>query len=48
MHRVSAGVGVPIQLPVGFHVLKVKMVMFVRGKFRGRHPAMGVIVSVRT
>ncbi len=47
MHRVSAGMGVAVQPPVGFHVFKMKMVMFVRGKFRGRNPAMGVIVSVR-
>ena len=39
--------GVPVHIGVGLRVDQVKMVMLVRGQFRRRPRAMGVIVSVR-
>ena len=47
MPRMGTGMRVPVEKCVGLYVVRMKMVMVVRGEFRRRHPAMGVIVSVR-
>jgi len=38
---------VPVQLPIGFYVAEMKVIMVVRGSFLRGPPAMAVIMSVR-